>query len=636
MPIPGDEDGTFDTATLIDDPSSLLHDARSSRAINDGGWMDTDHYHDDVPIDSFNEREWKEKYTKMDKIQVNGAIRRQWKMSKIEIKQIIEQCYRLLEKESLRREDFSMHFFGPSSPIFRVFESRLSWDHRKFLKFMMTSCRLAANNWTTAKLYDGDHPQSNMDRVMDRKEYTDCWKEIKTCGIPESRESAANSGTPLWEQLQTVLNDMCRDLVVMNRTGRQLYTIDDDKIHCESNKSSNHDLNAKIVKHPADNRWGTICDAIVTTATMLIVSLQVHIKGRKQHDNLRNQLYNVSFGRDPFTPPNLANIEFHGDRGYFSENTFLAILLLCGCFLTCTCPRGIWLPFVLYNAKSKSKIAEDDKRIQVSEDGMMTYEVREKQFTEGNQTVTLAVGAYRTGSGKVVLAASTVHRRVTMDFVTATQTAGRQWHENRDALIKAGFALDCSSEVGNEMNSTHEEYFQLFQAIPVTQVTTHQGYPEWHIARRFSISSTQAHALLKALLRHDYDLKYECVRTVLEFACKNYNYDNRVEEVQRREQEEEQRQQQQEEDEDGNSQETEEYSDSYLLQVGVPELIEDSERPSFEARLDILLFDADRQTLEEVSSMCTVESFSRLIVVLFHSSLTNHCLCVIVCLFQHR
>ena len=267
---------------------------------------------------------------------------------------------------------------------------------------------------------------------------------------------------------------------------------------------------------------------------------------------------------------------------------------------------------------------------------MMTYEVREKQFTEGNQTVTLAVGAYRTGSGKVVLAASTVHRRVTMDFVTATQTAGRQWHENRDALIKAGFALDCSSEVGNEMNSTHEEYFQLFQAIPVTQVTTHQGYPEWHIARKFSISSTQAHALLKALLRHDYDLKYECVRTVLEFACKNYNYDNRVEEVQRREQEEEQRQQQQEEDEDGNSQETEEYSDSYLLQVGVPELIEDSERPSFEARLDILLFDADRQTLEEVSSMCTVESFSRLIVVLFHSSLTNHCLCVIVCLFQHR
>ena len=180
-PIPGDEDGTFDTAALIDDPSSLLQDARSSRAFNDdGGWMGTDHYHDDVPVDSFNEREWKEVHKKVEKILVNGALNRQWKLSKLEIKQIIEQCHRVLGKESLRREDFSTHFFGDTSPLFRVFESRLNWDHRKFLKFVITSCRLAANNWTTAKLYDEDHPQSNMDRVMDKKEYINCWKEIKS------------------------------------------------------------------------------------------------------------------------------------------------------------------------------------------------------------------------------------------------------------------------------------------------------------------------------------------------------------------------------------------------------------------------------------------------------------------------
>ena len=127
------------------------------------------------------------------------------------------------------------------------------------------------------------------------------------------------------------------------------------------------------------------------------------------------------------------------------------------------------MPFVLYNAKSKSKIAEDDKRIKMNEEGIMTYEVREKKFTQGSQTLTLAVGAYRTGTNKVVLAASTVHRKLSMDFVTATETAGIQWNKDRPALRKAGFALECSSEVGDEMNTTHDAYYQLFQAIPVTQ-----------------------------------------------------------------------------------------------------------------------------------------------------------------------
>ena len=111
----------------------------------------------------------------------------------------------------------------------------------------------------------------------------------------------------------------------------------------------------------------------------------------------------------------------------------------------------------------------------------MTYEVREKKFTQGNQTLTLEVGAYRTGTNKVVLAASTVHRKLSMDFVTATETAGIQWNKDRPALRKAGFALECSSEVGDEMNTTHDAYYQLFQDTPVTQVTTHQGYSEWHM-----------------------------------------------------------------------------------------------------------------------------------------------------------
>ena len=81
------------------------------------------------------------------------------------------------------------------------------------------------------------------------------------------------------------------------------------------------------MKHVANNRVGMIVDMIVTTATLLIVSLQLQVKGQKSHDNMRNQLFADAFGRDATTTPKLSNVEFQGDRGYFPENAFVGILI---------------------------------------------------------------------------------------------------------------------------------------------------------------------------------------------------------------------------------------------------------------------------------------------------------------------
>ena len=94
-PVPGDEEGTtYDATTLIDDPGSLIHRARSSRPTSfykDGGWRDGDHYFDDRPSDDY-QPGWKEAYTRMDDIQVNGALRRQWIIAQAEIEQITDRC----------------------------------------------------------------------------------------------------------------------------------------------------------------------------------------------------------------------------------------------------------------------------------------------------------------------------------------------------------------------------------------------------------------------------------------------------------------------------------------------------------------------------------------------------------------
>ena len=67
------QDGETDVFTQFD-VDSLLQ-ARASRPSCDDGWLDTDHYFDqDLPVDSFKDGEWKEKYTDLDKIQVKAQF----------------------------------------------------------------------------------------------------------------------------------------------------------------------------------------------------------------------------------------------------------------------------------------------------------------------------------------------------------------------------------------------------------------------------------------------------------------------------------------------------------------------------------------------------------------------------------
>ena len=176
------------------------------------------------------------------------------------------------------------------------------------------------------------------------------------------------------------------------------------------------------------------------TSTLLVANLQVAIKGGKSHDNLKNQLYNGAFVRDPFTPPDMSNIDFHGDRRYFSENAFIGIMLLTGCIVTCTFPIGVWLSFVYGYVVH----AKDEKRLVSSEEGMMTCEVREKNFKSGDREIDLAIVAFCTGTGKVVLVASSAFRQLTMDSVTTTDKMGQLWKNDQKALTKLGFSLEYS------------------------------------------------------------------------------------------------------------------------------------------------------------------------------------------------
>lgn len=130
--IPLNEDSTVDELLKALAGADSLSPSRSSRPHHDDGWQDDDYYFAggtaDVPSTS-----WKEMYTKMDNISVNGAIKRHWqKLGIKEVEQIIAQCRIVPHKEEgsgIRREDFSVHSLGVNSPLFNTFRMRLGWDH---------------------------------------------------------------------------------------------------------------------------------------------------------------------------------------------------------------------------------------------------------------------------------------------------------------------------------------------------------------------------------------------------------------------------------------------------------------------------------------------------------------------------
>ena len=246
---PGDGD-----SSAYDDELARLSAVRPSRPSLDDGWEDDDHYHAaDAPSDAFHGT-WEEVHHDLDEIKVNGAIELQWKRGMAEVKQIVRRVKHIIGREDVRRQDLVLYFFGPHSPLASLFYRRLEMQHRDFLKFMITCLRLSANNWNTAKLYDEDHHQLNVDACMERSSFTRVWQTIATCGLPKTREEAANGEIPLWEDVQAKVNMQFRAICIEGRAELQSYVIDDHKLHCEVNPYKNNNLLIKVLKHVLDNR----------------------------------------------------------------------------------------------------------------------------------------------------------------------------------------------------------------------------------------------------------------------------------------------------------------------------------------------------------------------------------------------
>ena len=101
---------------------------------------------------------------------------------------------------------------------------------------------------------------------MVKEEFIGVLHRMKTCGLSATREQMANGELPLWEEVETVMNALLWSIMIIGRSGKQAYVMDDHKAHCMVNPSKHKNMNVRFTKHKADNRVGTVIDKVYCRA----------------------------------------------------------------------------------------------------------------------------------------------------------------------------------------------------------------------------------------------------------------------------------------------------------------------------------------------------------------------------------
>ena len=166
-------------------------------------------------------------------LSVNGAKRQQFILCQTELERVKAQCKKVLNTENPTKHDIVNYFYGQRSGLFLLFQRRLGWDNRKFLRFMATNCMLAHARCSAAQLYSDEFPQDTS-RLMERAEFNQCWSQISEEGVSTSTSIGATSQTFLFcEEAEAEMNKLLYELSMMGRSGKMICLIDDVKFHYE-------------------------------------------------------------------------------------------------------------------------------------------------------------------------------------------------------------------------------------------------------------------------------------------------------------------------------------------------------------------------------------------------------------------
>jgi hypothetical protein len=398
----------------------------------------------------------------------------QWELAKKEICHVRDSVRGLLGMApagEVSMDDIVMYTLGPSSSIGSFLQLELDIDEETYLRFFITILIQGAHRISCEELFFTDGCLKDF-CPMDQKEYNDIWNKISsTRKLPCNIVRTCRCDAPLWQMLETKLNDLLKKISIANHKGKISMSLDDDKIWFGSAVSQITDLfNLKFTTHVKANRKGIVAHTAVTTGIMVPLAIAFERTGDTCLECMKRILGGLFGCMSSF--PDLRNVHIHSDRGYMYPDMVFEFLLKQGAEVLGTCKRmaQCW-PFT-YNQKMK----ENDKRTWIDIKGAPTLFLK---YCKAGAKYVFA-SAFRNGTQSVATAISSIHKTHEWEGVVMNPSEYFTYQQDSSALRHKFFSrVKMDGLYDGSADDDEKEVIQELLNTKIAPCTIRQGKLIW-------------------------------------------------------------------------------------------------------------------------------------------------------------
>ena len=395
-------------------------------------------------------------------VTIDRAREQVFNQAKTEIK-ILQEGW---GEQSPSFEKLAEKTFGKKSKLFLLLLHELNLEYPSYCRFMATFLAACERKMPVSQMLK--------DRRLDKTgfvsfvEYSKILRRIESIGGDDDNGTV---GEPLWMKIEDAYNKEVKDLFLKHRGKSRLsLSLDDDKQKYNYSKTANT-FGLLRTRHIQKNRFGVNLHTAATAATCIVVCV-MYQRQRENLTNIYERMLRFMFGeRTGFGPLDLQGITLNTDRGYWTAMLLFSMLLQWGADVVGTVARCYWYPFV-YSKMKGGSTTEGDKhnRTKVSTKGFRDTLFKTIKLS-GNRV--LRAIAFRSGTGNVSLAMSTMHNYNMFDLNTAFPKDSKwaflnEQQESNETRNNRPFRLVCGSNESAVLSI-------IMADSPVLPVTTVQG-----------------------------------------------------------------------------------------------------------------------------------------------------------------
>lgn len=292
----------------------------------------------------------------------------------------------------------------------------------------------------------------------------------------------------IWEKLERVVNNFLREISIVGRIDKIAIALDDDKVWLQtSGKNNEDDFNLRRVIHVRDNRKGFVGHTAVSATNKLLLGFHLERKEERATEVFKSIFLKMfpSAGGDSDGLPDLHGVTNHSDRGYTIANTMFGFMVPSGCDFNNTVKRIPPFPFIW-----GMKVSDNDPRQVLDEKGYPALFV--KQTVKSHRLVTCS--AFRTGTKNISAVLSTIVHGHQWEGVCLCPKQKDLYEKDPEHGLDAYFfpALAKSSSLFEVHGDSIESMLTDLVDNDIQVITLEQGTADWHKARQFSMTSSQA------------------------------------------------------------------------------------------------------------------------------------------------